>query len=898
MFPGVGDEYVGAGLELYREEPVFAEELDRCAERLAPILGFDIRSLLYPEAADGDRTAAGGAPDLKKMLGRVGEDESELALHRPAAAHPICFSLEYALARLLHAWGVEPVAMVGHSMGEYVAACVAGVLSIDDALEIVGRRAALIADLPEGAMVAVPLAEADVEPFVGNGVSLAAVNAPEVSVLAGDSEAIDAVESRLRDRDVVAQRVRTSHAFHSRVMEEVRGSLEALFAGVELRPPRIPYVSNVSGTWITDEEATDPRYWGEHLCRPVRFADAVRRIRQRHRSPILVEVGPGQTLCSLAAAAAEDSEIECIHTIDPRYDRGSADASVLAAVGRLWTAGVSIDWAAVYDGQPRRRVAAPTYPFERRRYWIERPSRPRAVVPTPLPEPPRPQEPIAAPPAPVAFRNAHPRTLETPYAAPRTETERVLAEAWADLLGIEAVGVHDAFVELGGHSLLALQLANRLWEKHRLELPLATLFEHQTVAAVAAALDGEGGSSAAEEAPAAGEVEVDEPPGAFERLLHDQVARSIGRMPLRDERLRPGEVATVVPELLRVVRRDHGMPLYPNEILRHATVRGLAGYLEDEIARFGDLTGTAPSVPEPEPADEGVGGPAAFVLSSVRSGSTLLRVMLAGDPALFCPPELHLLGHRTMGERAGAEPSPDRDQGIRRALAELRGVDMDEAQAEIDATTHADLPTWEVVRRLADLAAPRLLVDKSPGYANDVRTLHRIERSFDEPRFVVLLRHPYAVVDSVVRNRFVRLMEGGEISPFDFGEFVWTRSYGNILDFVETLPPERYVLLRFEELVTRPREALEPVCSLLGIRFSDALLEPYEGRRMRDGLGDPNFLRHDRIDASLGEAWRRVRLPRPLGRAARELAEALGYEIPGAGRTASAAPAGTRGAAV
>jgi acyl transferase domain-containing protein len=417
LLPGVGDHYPGMARGLYAAEPTFREHLDRCAALLAPRLGCDLHELLWPAGAapEEDDPGAASGPDLRRLLGR-GEapvaDEAARRLHRTLYAQPAVFAVDYALAQLWMEWGVRPEALLGYSLGEYVAACLAGVLSLDDALLLVAERARLIDALPPGAMLAVPLPEEELRPLLGAALDVAAVNAPAVAVAAGPEEEVAALERRLAERGVPGRRLPTTHAFHSRAMAPIAPALERLARGVRLAAPRIPYLSNVSGGWISPAEATDPGYWARHLLRPVRFAAGVAALWQ-NPARVLLEVGPGFGLTTLAQQQPGDVEEErlALPSLPNPHERQADHPFLLGALGRLWLAGAGVDWAGFYVRECRRRVRLPTYPFERERYWIEpgrAPERPAAAAPgdetaerawvpswkraLPLPEPAAPPE--------------------------------------------------------------------------------------------------------------------------------------------------------------------------------------------------------------------------------------------------------------------------------------------------------------------------------------------------------------------------------------------------------------------------------------------------------------------------------------------------------------------------
>ncbi len=476
LFPGLADQYTDMGLGLYRSEPVFRDAIDRCAELLAARFGLDLRSLLYPGLGHGagEKAEAAVGVDLRRML-RPHADWAISALDRTGAAHPAQFATEYALARLWIAWGVRPRAMLGHSLGEYVAACLAGVFSLEDALTLVTERARLIEDLPPGAMVAVPLGERQVERFLGEGVSLAVVNGPSLTVLAGSPEAMNGLERRLSSEGLFYRRLNVAIAFHSPMMEPAAAELLALLRSVELRSPAIPYLSNVTGTWIEPSQATDPAYWVRHLCQTVRFGDGLREL-AREEGRILLEVGPGQRLGSIALQQFRDGdggEPVVLASLRNDYDAQPDEGFLLKTVGQLWVHGAEIDWSAFHAGERRRRVPLPTYPFERRHYLVGADRLPTAgpgrdtadwtVETGPEPEPVRPVVEQAG-------------TDSEP-----DEIEQALAALWRELLGVEEVVRHDNFFQLGGHSLLGIQVLAGIQRTLGVELSLRDLLTAPTL---------------------------------------------------------------------------------------------------------------------------------------------------------------------------------------------------------------------------------------------------------------------------------------------------------------------------------------------------------------------------------------------------------------------------------
>jgi acyl transferase domain-containing protein len=349
MFPGQGAQYVNMGRELYRDEPLFKETVDACAARLHPILGSDIRTVMYPaDAAD---------PVASELLRQTSFTQSAL------------FTIEYALATLWMSWGIKPAAMIGHSIGELVAACIAGVFTLDDALTLVATRGRVMEEMPTGTMAAVPLAGDQVARLMGGNLWLAAVNGPSLSVVAGTAEAVDEfVEARSRE-GVECRRLHTSHAFHSGLMDAAVERFADAVRRVERRAPALPFISNLTGTWITAEQAMDPNYWASHIRQAVRFADGAATLLAEDR--LLLECGPGNTLSALVRQQAASGRSVVVSSLRHPQEPTADLTTMLGALGRLWVAGAAVDWQRFYAGERRRRVPLPTYPFERQRFWVE-----------------------------------------------------------------------------------------------------------------------------------------------------------------------------------------------------------------------------------------------------------------------------------------------------------------------------------------------------------------------------------------------------------------------------------------------------------------------------------------------------------------------------------------------
>jgi acyl transferase domain-containing protein len=351
MFPGQGAQYAGMSAGLYQHLSLFRELIDHCAERLQPSLELDIRDLLFPK-----ETQAQAATEK---------------LTQTRYTQPALFTVEYALARQLMAWGLEPDAMIGHSIGEYVAACLAGVFELDDALDLVAERGRLIQSLPAGDMLAVPLAEREITPHLNDELSLATINGPQNCVVSGTAAAIEAFAATMAARGCQCRPLHTSHAFHSHMMEPMLESFTQRVAATTRQPPQLRYISNVTGTWITAEEATDPAYYARHLRHAVRFGEGLATLFKEH-GPLLLEVGPGRTLSGLAKQQrSTEKPAPAFQTMRHPREKRDDVLTLQQAIGNLWQQGAALDWAALHRERQPRRIPLPTYPFQRRRYWIE-----------------------------------------------------------------------------------------------------------------------------------------------------------------------------------------------------------------------------------------------------------------------------------------------------------------------------------------------------------------------------------------------------------------------------------------------------------------------------------------------------------------------------------------------
>jgi phthiocerol/phenolphthiocerol synthesis type-I polyketide synthase E len=452
-----------------------------------------------PQVRQQDEVKIEERVNFRNLVQRAGKDKDNSPamqdIHRTLLAQPALFVIEYALAKLWTSWGIVPESLMGYSIGEYVAACLAGVISLEGSLRMLAVRAQSIDRLAPGAMLAIAASEAEIGPMLTPEISLAGINGNSLCVVAGAPEAVDALQDRLfREGEIVCRRLLATHAFHSPLMQPVAEELTRIARSIRLGPPQIPYISNVTGKRITAAEATDATYWGRHLTQPIQFAAGLQHLCSPS-APVLLEVGPGQMLTSLAeqylAGRGVTDRVTLAslpHSSDAQPDR----AFILNTLGRLWLAGIEPDWNGIHRHESRSRTPLPTYPFERQRYWLTPSKRPekRAAEPAIAQQ-------VAAPPAreigsydqSVASQNGDSGNsrphLGAEYVAPTNSTEQRIAKIWEELLGIHPIGIHDEFLRLGGNSLLGIRVAAELREAFQIDFPLEALFKSSTVAEIA-----------------------------------------------------------------------------------------------------------------------------------------------------------------------------------------------------------------------------------------------------------------------------------------------------------------------------------------------------------------------------------------------------------------------------
>ena len=351
LFPGQGVQYVQMGRELFRDEIVFRESVQECCQLLERESGTNLQAILYPDYET--------------------EQSVDTILNQTECAQPAIFIIEYALAQLWMSWGIKPAAILGHSIGEYVAAVLSGVMELKDALSLLTTRAKMMQALPPGGMLAVRLGRSELESLLPEGCSIAAINGEKLSVVSGRYEELRAFKAALHEQGVVVTDLHTSHAFHSSMMDPMLDDFAQVARKIPMHPPKVPWISTRTGRWMTGQELAGGDYWVQQIRSPVLFAESIGKLLEDNYK-IFLEVGPGQTLSQLTRHnVPKGLEVMAIPSLGPLGNHSPDTQWLLSALGKLWSEGVDIDWRSFYNREKRRRIALPTYPFERKKYWVE-----------------------------------------------------------------------------------------------------------------------------------------------------------------------------------------------------------------------------------------------------------------------------------------------------------------------------------------------------------------------------------------------------------------------------------------------------------------------------------------------------------------------------------------------
>ncbi|MEJ9164382.1 non-ribosomal peptide synthetase/type I polyketide synthase, partial [Paenibacillus graminis] len=452
MFSGQGAEYVNMALDLYRHEPVFRDKLNECLTVLQEISGLRYRDFLFPDER---------------------EQQAEGHIHRQSVSQPLHFALEYALAWLLMNWQVEPLSMIGYSIGEYVAACLAGVFSLRDALFLTYQRGVLMEKLPEGLMITVPLQEEALLQMLPSTLSVAAVN-DESCIVSGSKDSIADFEARLKSQKIISMRLQISHAGHSKMLDSMVSEFRECVMSVTCNPAAIPFVSSVTGDVITPEEAASPEHWVRHLREPVRFAEGFKKLASQENT-LFIEIGPGRNLCTLVQRFIQpDRKQKLLDTLRAERKKTADDEYLLRTAAQLWVYGVPVDWSRFYSNEQRRRVPLPGYPFEKKRYWLRDF---RYAAGNPAIEAAAGRDTYGLQEAPVESE-ASPVQAER---SPMSSEAAMLVQITTDIIGGTTIGEDDDLFERGFDSLKVISLISKIADAFRVHLTMHEVFQNPTI---------------------------------------------------------------------------------------------------------------------------------------------------------------------------------------------------------------------------------------------------------------------------------------------------------------------------------------------------------------------------------------------------------------------------------
>lgn len=453
MFPGQGTQYIGMAKDLYTKVNVFRKEMDYCSDYLKDIIHYDLCEVLFRSEPS---------------------EENQKFLSETQNTHVALFCTEYSLAKTLIYWGIKPSAMIGHSIGEYVAACISGVMDLDTALTVIATRGRIIQGLKRGAMLSVNLSAQDAEKYCNDKISLAVENTNKLTVLSGETEAINELAERL-GKETNSRILHTSHAFHSKMMEEGAVQFRSVLQKINWNKPQIPYISNVTGDFIKPEDIMDPEYWIRHLTGKVRLREGSEKFKDGKKYTFF-EVGPGNAVSSfMRTNLFGERDTLFYNTVRGPKDTGDDIAYLLQSIAGAWSQGHTIDMEKIYEDGCFHKISLPTYPFEKESHWmieLRTDENTEAAVEQKEEREDRKEQEIE-------------RSAESGYVPPENELEEILVKILEEIMELHPIGVTDNFIEIGGHSLIAGQVISRIWENFGVEIKMSQFMEMQTVRLVA-----------------------------------------------------------------------------------------------------------------------------------------------------------------------------------------------------------------------------------------------------------------------------------------------------------------------------------------------------------------------------------------------------------------------------
>ncbi|APJ03117.1 type I polyketide synthase [Silvanigrella aquatica] len=455
LFPGQGSQYVNMARKLYLTEETYRNCIDNCANILNKYSGIDLLGLLYP-----------------KELNLISDGN----LDNTVFAQPAIFIVEYALSQLYMSWGIKPDVMIGHSLGEYVAACIAEVFSLEDAIFLIYSRAKLMQQMPRGKMISIFSSLDDLKPILNSSISVAAINSDNSCVLSGEFNKIEDLEKRLQEHNILFQSLRTSHAFHSNMMEPILAEFKLILEKINISSPKIPFISNLTGTIIQSEEATNPEYWVNHLRNTVQFEKGIKNL--ANEASIFLEIGPGQTLNSLAKSCLKDlKSIIYLQSLPSFKQTTPAEMETFKTLGSLWVSGIKINFDKLYINENRIKVALPSYPFERKRHWLTSSTCKKNSQDKEF------SNKFISLISPNLYKNdINKNHLSNDiFTSKKDKIEQEVLDIWKSVLGIDSININDEFYNKGGNSLLSVQLISKINQRFLVNISVVWVLENNTI---------------------------------------------------------------------------------------------------------------------------------------------------------------------------------------------------------------------------------------------------------------------------------------------------------------------------------------------------------------------------------------------------------------------------------
>ena len=625
------------------------------------------------------------------------------------------------------------------------------------------------------------------------------------------------------------------------------------------------YFSSAKGDWIEDNFVFSKDF-SSIILGNLNVFDTHRTLLQKENTIINF----GLTAISKEGSTINDSP-RIIHTY-------------YTSISKLWESGVNISWNKYYKHEERRRVSLPTYAFSRKRYWID----PPLEIDKSLSSGNTSNDVIKLNNF-IADKNEN-----------QDEVQKNFEEIWKLLFGIDEIKTDENFVKLGGHSLLATLMINKLKVIYpNIEIAHIDLYNYPTISQLTTYVR-----------ELLGRKDQNKNDSTFNtlclaatseeryKLIHDflvdkiSAALKLDKSKISDNLdFKRANIESISGQLYSDLKYILDLPLYEHEILAKATLKEFVGYVVQEYELKNGIysSNVFEYNNEAENEKESYNVPniskknkrAIFLHSAPRSGSTITRLMLEGHSSLFCPPEMRLLAYTSL--RSWEKNIPRHTKyhgGVLRSFRELLGLDQNKAADYLDSLISQDYSSQEVYRLIQDQLGERILVDKCPDNASFMETLERSEHYFEKPLYIHLVRHPYSVIESIVRIRLYANYTEKITNPFIAAENDWYKRNNNLLNFFNTIDKDRYILVRYEDIIKNSKETMTKISNFLGLKFEEQMLKPYEGKRMIDGDGDPNIVNHEALDPNLADAWEKIKLPIKLSERTQLLAQKFNYQLP------------------